>query len=167
MKLLEILILIGIVLISIEEKSAYEYGESIRTLTLNSSVCLNSGKILYGLVVSSASNITAEPVNGKCSNDSILLEPGVFINDQMVGSNGTCLISGVLVVGKAVSIGPTVDLNQNLTSGQLCSNSTSNVVILSPGVILISLSLNISSNEVLVVQNSPLLRLTFNYKLNK
>ena len=92
---------------------------------LNRTVCVSSGKVIDG-AINVAKNLSteppSEPVNGLCPSNKILLEPGVVagLDALIISSKGYCLEGGQLFIGKIVVVGEVVELDETMTSGEIC-----------------------------------------------
>lgn len=61
-------------------------------------------------------------MNGLCPSNKILLEPGVVagLDALIIPSKGYCLEGGELFIGKIVVVGEVVELEEIMSSGELC-----------------------------------------------
>lgn len=144
-----LLILIVIFSLATSSQAYYNYTSTVLSSwqTLNETKCLIRGVILSGLIEITNTSLT-NPIGCKCPNETIVLEPGVFLTANnsitMVSSNGSCLISGVVDSGRLVSIGPLTN-----ESNQTCG------VSLNPGTVVYVLPASNHSSTI-EIRDNPL-----------
>lgn len=131
--------------------------------TIDEPICLRRGQITSGSMLSpidiEKSKSPELLESGECSENAILLKPGVLVDGKMVPSGGYCLANGILLAGMAQSIGGTIEIGSTLPSGKSCSIKAGFGigVSLSKGVILETLPENTPANQVFAYRDKPLL----------
>lgn len=117
---------------------------SFSEITLNNTVCLDSGIIIDGLV--QPTSLVNETVNGSCPVATIPMNLGVVNDpDRSIFNPNACLEKGLLTIGRVLveSENVLVGINGKLSNGIVCSmadNDPANAtgVVLGPGVVIIS-----------------------------
>jgi hypothetical protein len=131
---------------------------------LNQTQCAISGVLVHGLVFRPVPNEhTFDPVNGRCPRGSLLLQPGVIFNGNLIVSkNGTCLLEGTIKSGIVQVIEGNADLVQiggqlNATDNRTCDDTGDNGVALFEGVVLETFPSGTSPNDVFLLKENPLI----------
>ena len=115
---------------------------SFSTITLNETVCLNSGIIIDGLV---APTSLVNQTDGSCPVATVQMNLGVVNDpDRSIFDPNSCLEKGLVTIGRVLveSEDVLVGINGNLSNGIVCSiadNNPANAtgVVLGPGVVII------------------------------
>lgn len=144
--------------------SVYGQLPSTTQSILNQTQCAISGVLVHGAVFRAVPpRHTFDPVNGRCPRGSILLQPGVIFNSNLIVSpNGTCLIDGTIKTGIVQVIEGDGDFvgiggQLNATDTRTCDDTGDNGVALFEGVVLETFPSGTAPNDVFFLKENPLL----------
>ena len=131
---------------------------------LNRTQCAISGVLVHGSVFRAVPpEHTFDPVNGRCPRGSLLLQPGVIFNGNVIVSkNGTCLIDGTIKAGIVQVIEGDDDLIEiggqlNATDNRTCDDTGDGSIALFEGVILETFPSGTFPNDAFFLKENPLI----------